>query len=135
MRALILEHRHHQPNNFECAATRLKQRTKRETFRTDREKARKRRGIFFLQKREKREEFEFFFSDRANTTKEGGDSSGVCFLEKRQKRMRFTDFWREISRGTSSSCLQTSLPQHARAKNNNTRVLERKETRKTRRKK
>jgi len=69
------------------------------------------RNIFC--EREKREEFEFFFSDRANG-KRGRRLFWCVFLEKRQKRMSFTDFWREISLVEHLHRLQTSLPQHAR---------------------
>jgi len=68
------------------------------------------RNIFC--EREKREEFEFFFSDRANG-KRGRRLFWCVFLEKRQKRMSFTDFWREISRGTSSSSSNVTSPARA----------------------
>ena len=61
MRALILEHRQHQ-QLLVCRHTPKNREQK--AFRTDREKARKRRGIFlFQQKKREKRVLNFFFSD------------------------------------------------------------------------
>jgi hypothetical protein len=84
VRALILEHNTN--NNFYYAATRLKTENKK-TFRTDREKARTRRGIFLFAEEERgeREEFLNFFFFGQNAEKTNAETH--VREEKREMRL------------------------------------------------
>ena len=88
------------------------------------------RNIFFAEERREKS-LNFFF--RTEQTAKEGDSSGVFFGEETKK----DEFYRFLERDISWNIFivfKRHFPS-TRAKNNNTRVLERKETRKTRRKK
>ena len=82
------------------------------------EKASSKEEYFFFTKteREKREKSLnfFFFSDRANGLKEGGELFWCVFLEKRERKDEFYRFLeRDISRGTSSSSSNITSPARA----------------------
>ncbi len=107
-----------------------KNREQKERLFVQTEKRRERGEEYFL--RERREKsLNFFFRTEEQTAKEGGDSSGVFFGEETKD-----EFHRFLERDISWNIFiifKHHFPS-TRAKNNNTRV-ERKETRKTRRKK
>lgn len=106
-----------------------KNREQKERLFVQTEKRRERGEEYFL--RERREKSLNFFFRTEQTAKEGGDSSGVFFGEETKD-----EFHRFLERDISWNIFiifKHHFPS-TRAKNNNTRV-ERKETRKTRRKK
>jgi len=107
VRALILEHRQPPtPTTLSMPPFTPKNREQKDQRKGENEE----RNIFF--ERERREKSLNFFFRTEQTAKEGDSSSGVFFGEE-TKKDEFHRFWREISRGTSSSSSNVTSPARA----------------------